>query len=143
MRLWSLSPKYLDAKGLGGAWREALLARKVLKGDTKGYRNHSQLIRFRATKDPIGAINEFLVCIYHESLRRNFSYDSSKLEYGKPIDKIYVSSGQVAYEASHLRKKLTVRDPARLSSLDGNTELNSIFIVVDGPIENWEKVEFS
>jgi len=33
LRLWSLNPKYLDAKGLVALWREALLARKVLSGE--------------------------------------------------------------------------------------------------------------
>ena len=28
MRIWSLHPRYLDAKGLVALWREALLARK-------------------------------------------------------------------------------------------------------------------
>ncbi len=38
MRLWSLHPRYLDAKGLVALWREALLARAVLRGATRGYR---------------------------------------------------------------------------------------------------------
>ena len=46
MRLWSLHPKYLDIKGLVACWREGLLARKVLLDQTKGYKNHPQLIRF-------------------------------------------------------------------------------------------------
>lgn len=37
MRLWSIHPKYLDAKGLVALWREALLAQKVLKGETTGW----------------------------------------------------------------------------------------------------------
>ena len=45
MRLWSLHPMYLDVKGLVALWREGLLARAVLKGKTKGYTNHPQLIR--------------------------------------------------------------------------------------------------
>ena len=32
MRLWSLHPKYLDSRGLVALWREALLARQVLRG---------------------------------------------------------------------------------------------------------------
>ena len=35
MRLWSLHPKYLDARGLVALWREGLLAQAVLKGQTK------------------------------------------------------------------------------------------------------------
>jgi len=38
MRLWTLHPRYLDPKGLVTAWREALLAQKVLSGATRGYR---------------------------------------------------------------------------------------------------------
>jgi hypothetical protein len=45
MRLWTLHPRYLDVKGLTAAWREALLAQKVLAGFTIGYMNHPQLIR--------------------------------------------------------------------------------------------------
>ena len=37
MRLWTISFKYLDAKGLVALWREALLAKNVLAGLTKGY----------------------------------------------------------------------------------------------------------
>jgi len=36
MRLWSLHPRCLDAKGLVALWREGLLARAVLRGVTKG-----------------------------------------------------------------------------------------------------------
>ena len=37
MRLWTLHPKYLDPQGLVALWREALLARAVLQGKTRGY----------------------------------------------------------------------------------------------------------
>jgi len=40
MRLWTVHPKYLDAKGLVALWREALLAQKVLRGKTRGYKFH-------------------------------------------------------------------------------------------------------
>lgn len=56
MRLWSVHPKYLDTRGLTACWREGLLARKVLLGQTKGYRNHPQLIRFRNTQNPVAAV---------------------------------------------------------------------------------------
>ncbi len=38
MRLWSIHPKYLDVKGFVGLWREALLAQRVLRGETNVYR---------------------------------------------------------------------------------------------------------
>lgn len=52
MRIWSVHPSLLDAKGLVACWRETLLAQKVLQGLTKGYTNHPQLDRFKASSDP-------------------------------------------------------------------------------------------
>lgn len=40
MRIWSVHPQYLDAKGIVALWRETLLAKNVLEGNTKGYKNH-------------------------------------------------------------------------------------------------------
>ena len=37
IRIWTLHPKYLDAKGLVAVWREALLAKHVLENKAKGY----------------------------------------------------------------------------------------------------------
>ncbi|MGB4136662.1 MAG: pyrimidine dimer DNA glycosylase/endonuclease V, partial [Microbacterium sp.] len=51
MRLWSVHPRYLDAKGLVACWREALLAQAVLAGRTRGYARHPQVERFRAATD--------------------------------------------------------------------------------------------
>lgn len=56
MRLWPIHPKYLGTKGLVALWREALLAQKVLQGNTKGYKNRPSLLRFKATNNPEGAI---------------------------------------------------------------------------------------
>jgi Pyrimidine dimer DNA glycosylase len=39
MRLWTVHPRYLDAKGLVAVWREGLLAQKVLLGATRGYKH--------------------------------------------------------------------------------------------------------
>ena len=52
MRLWSIHPQYLDTKGLVALWREALLAQNVLHGNTKGYKNHPQLLRFKGISNP-------------------------------------------------------------------------------------------
>jgi len=60
MRIWSVHPKYLDAKGIVALWRETLLAKNVLEGNTKGYKNHPQLTRFKAIEKPLEAINQYL-----------------------------------------------------------------------------------
>lgn len=140
MRLWSLHPRYLDTKGLLAVWREALLARKVLEGNTKGYRNHPQLARFRASHDPISAINLFLHVIYDESCKRGYCFDLSKLQKTKPIS-IAVNSGQVVFEATHLKNKLFHRSPKDLDTLNKieHLELNPLFYLVEGEVENWEK----
>lgn len=59
MRLWSLSPHYLDQKGLVALWREGLLAKAVLEEKTKGYKNHPQLDRFKSSQMPLEEINEY------------------------------------------------------------------------------------
>ncbi|MGH1537621.1 MAG: pyrimidine dimer DNA glycosylase/endonuclease V [Gammaproteobacteria bacterium] len=78
MRLWSIHPKYLDTKGLVAVWREGSLAQKVLKGQTRGYKNHPQLDRFKSKRDPIAAIGRYLFYIHKESLERNYNFDLKK-----------------------------------------------------------------
>ena len=67
MRLWSLHPKYLDPQGLVALWREALLAQAVLRGDTRGYKAHPQLDRFRAQASPEAAIAAYLLAVWEEA----------------------------------------------------------------------------
>ena len=70
MRIWSLHPKYLDTMGLLALWRETLLAKKVLEGKTKGYKNHSQLHRFKTAKKPIDTLNFYLKSIWLEAKKK-------------------------------------------------------------------------
>lgn len=104
MRLWSLHPKYLDTKGLTACWREGLLARKVLLNQTKGYRNHPQLIRFRNTQDPVAAIDVFLSAVLAEAQSRGYNFDGAKINLNVQSDKIEVTQGQLDYEFEHLKK---------------------------------------
>ena len=67
MRLWSLHPKYLDSKGLVALWREGLLARAVLKGETEGYKQGPQLIRFKNLNHPVSFIDSYLLNVYEEN----------------------------------------------------------------------------
>ena len=46
MRLWTLHPKYLDAKGLVALWREALLAQKNIVVEFTKPRNARFKYRF-------------------------------------------------------------------------------------------------
>lgn len=156
MRIWSLHPKYLDTKGLVALWRETLLAKHVLEGKTKGYKNHPQLERFEGHKNPLLAINFYLNEIYLEAKERNYNFDESKFkklskkELGR-LEKIFVNDKQVEYEFSHLLNKLKIRDTERIKLLNKEIKdklkqnkkykinLYSIFKIKKGEIETWEK----
>lgn len=142
MRLWSIHPKYLDKMGLLAVWREGLLAKKVLEGKTKGYKNHPQLIRFKNCENPITAINAFLYEIYKESKIRNYKFNEKKITKVKLKNKIPVTSKQVEFEFKHLLKKLQSRDNEKYFELlkVKKIEVNPIFRIVPGKIEKWEKI---
>jgi hypothetical protein len=143
MRLWSISPEYLDVKGLVANWREGLLARKVLLGKTKGYRNHPQLIRFRAADDPISAVDNYLGFVLEEGLSRGYRFDSSKINKVSSEKAMKVTKGQIDYEFSHLLNKLKDRDPERYNRLKDVQKIkaNRFFAIVPGELETWEKLD--
>ena len=144
MRLWTIHPKYLDSKGLVALWREALLSQKVLQNETKGYRNHPQLIRFENTDNPLGVIGNYLKEIYKESLKRGYSFNKSKINRNRSTFKIEVKKGQLNYELLHLKKKLKNRDLnayQRIKTIK-YVEPNPIFNVIDGDIESWESINY-
>ena len=140
MRLWSLHPCYLDAKGLVALWREALLAQKVLKGGTKGYRNHPQLKRFKQQRNPPGAIAAYLEGIYEEAMRRGYKFNKDKIESSCSREKMVVTTGQITHELEHLKTKLRSRDPAAYARIEKikRAETHPLFEVVKGRIEEWE-----
>ena len=138
LRLWSLHPRYLDTKGLLAVWREGLLAQKVLQGRTKGYRNHPQLDRFKAQKDPRKAIGNYLLEVWKEANSRGYSFARAKVRRTGKMKPIPVTRGQVKYEWEHLRKKLRKRDPARLKNLKGKPKLDPVFLSVPGTVTDWE-----
>ena len=141
MRLWSLHPELLDRAGLGGLWREALLAQAVLAGRTRGYRNHPQLARFRECRDPRGAVVAYLSEVRREAARRGYSYDPARIDDLPPwTGPLPVTSGQVAYELDHLREKLRRRSPADADRLPtADAPVHPLFTVVPGPVEAWER----
>jgi hypothetical protein len=142
MRIWSLHPQHLDVKGLVALWRETLLAQKVLRGETQGYRHHPQLQRFRAHPEPLAAIAEYLRAVQREARRREYNFDASKIGPQTTRKKITVTQGQVEYELKHLRNKLAVRDADALERLQqfGTPALHPLFRAVEGDVEAWEVV---
>jgi hypothetical protein len=141
MRLWSLHPEYLDARGLVALWREGLLARKVLQHQTTGYKNHSQLYRFNAHLQPRVAIDCYLRYVYEEAVRRGFHFDVAKIGLKQQCPKIPLTKGQIEYELNHLKTKLKLRDPARYKKILAVKKpmAHPLFKVIMGGIESWEK----
>lgn len=157
MRIRSLSPEYLDVKWLVALRREGLLARNVLLGNTKWYRNHSQLIRFKEQKsDSLLFLDTYLKNVYLEACERWYHFDESKIWNQFTDKKIKVTSWQIAYERKHLMSKLKNRDEKiykRYITLDEKkirpfwfirelwqVRINNIFDIVDWEIESWEKI---
>lgn len=143
MRLWSLHPQYLDPAGLVALWREALLARAVLRGQTRGYRHHPQLIRFREHPQPVSAIAAYLEDVYDEACRRGYAFDSSKLDRRRKARPMRVTNGQLAFEWRHLSRKLRSRNRAWAARWRGVTmpDAHPLLVVVDGPAEAWEATQ--
>src|SRR5690606_41678190 len=112
MRLWSFHPRYLDPQGLVALWREALLARAVLRGGTRGYRHHPQLERFRAHAYPRYAICSYLSAVHDEALSRGYGFDRAKVGPVRSIEGIVVTRGQLESEWELLLRRRAVPSPA-------------------------------
>ncbi|HLJ83582.1 MAG TPA: pyrimidine dimer DNA glycosylase/endonuclease V [Candidatus Eremiobacteraceae bacterium] len=141
MRLWSLHPKYLDPKGLVALWREALLAQAVLRGETRGYRNHPQLDRFKKSAAPRRNVSNYLAAIHDEACARGYKFDRKKFRRSSAARTLTVTRGQLAYEWRHLQNKLRARDSATLKKWKkiSSPAPHPLFRVHDGPRESWER----
>lgn len=141
MRLWSLHPKYLDPQGLVALWRESLLAQAVLRGETKGYRNHPQLERFKNAAQPLDAISWYLKGIHEEAVMRGYAFDEGKIKPALNRQSLAVNTGQLQYERMHLLSKLKVRNHdlylkwRNIEAMDAHP----LFTIVEGDVEPWER----
>ena len=137
MRIWSLHPCLLDRRALVACWRETLLAQKVLRGLTRGYTNHPQLIRFRAHPQPLEAVAADLCGLADEADARGYSFNRALIGAGEDstgknssgkndtdkncadkaedpyasVARIPVPLGQLEYELAFLQHKVAGRDP--------------------------------
>ena len=165
MRLWSIHPKYLDRQGLLACWREGLGALKALKAwsisEKCGYQNHPQLNRFKKSEMPVYLLYAFNENIYRESIVRGYIFDKSRLDgfvddydigvTKSDVKRVAVTTGQINYEAEYLlplklKSRKTGTDNERLNMLQDDIEndcikINSVFKIVEGDIESWEKIK--
>ena len=141
MRLWTVHPKYLDARGLVTLWRETLLAQKVLQGATKGYRNHPQLSRFKEQSDPVAYVATYLRFVHQEAATRGYRFDGTKIAPGQSRRRIKCSRGQLLFEWQHLKTKLKLRDPRKHAEIKQSRypDPHPLFVIVDGDVAPWER----
>ena len=110
----------------------------MLFGETKGYVNHPQLIRFRNSFNSKLYIGTYLYYVYLDGLKRKYSFDLRKIRaYSLKIEKIPITIGQLRYEYAHLMKKLMKRSPSYYQKLKSilEPEPHPIFTVTPGEIE--------
>jgi hypothetical protein len=141
MRLWTLHPRYLDAQGLVALWRESLLALAVLRGETRGYRHHPQLSRFREQPEPLAVIAAYLRGVRDESLVRGYRFDGALIPEARLVAPLSETEGQLLYEWGHLREKLRVRSPASFEKCVA-VEMplaHPLFEIGPGPVAAWER----
>jgi len=122
-------------------WREALLAQAVLRGKTKGYRHHPQLLRFRAHSSPVGCVGEYLRAVHAEAATRGYRFAAERITPAKALGRLTVTREQLEFEWRHLLEKLRVRDPARLIELSKvkRPTPHPLFRVVRGSVASWER----
>jgi hypothetical protein len=141
MRIWTVHPCHLDPQGLTALWREALLARAVLRGATRGYLHHPQLVRFQGHSSPRGAISGYLSAVYEEADRRGYVFDRSKVGPVCECGRIVATRGQLEYEWEHLLPKLRRRSPEWYRRVRRLTPVaHPSFRIVAGPVAPWERV---
>ncbi len=117
------------------------MAKAVLRGETRGYRSHPQLERFKNHTTPFVAISLYLQAIYEEAVARGYAFDKSKIQVTAEPATLVVTSGQLNYEWTHLLNKLKNRNSAIYQKWQETTapEPHPMFEVRVGQIEPWER----
>ncbi|MDH5205720.1 MAG: pyrimidine dimer DNA glycosylase/endonuclease V, partial [Hylemonella sp.] len=113
----------------------------VLHGQTRGYRHHPQLDRFRNSDAPLAAMSLFLQAVQTEALSRGYAFDARKIHPVQESVQLPVTAGQMQFEWEHLLAKLQLRKPDLLRRWQstGAPEAHPLFTVCPGDIEAWER----
>lgn len=110
-----------------------------------GYVNHSQLQRFKAALDPSGSMFQYLACVYAEGRRRGLNFNPTLVRVRIANDlqsvRIPVTQGQVYFEIGHYNRKLAYTGLVPISAVKHGKSVNTVFYVVPGERESWEKTK--
>jgi hypothetical protein len=90
---------------------------------TKGWKNHPQINRFKAHRDPVAAISFYLQEVHREATKRGYNYNYSKiLNSVEEIELLDLTSGQLRYELTLLSERLEHGDPRACATVEGDVE---------------------
>jgi hypothetical protein len=140
MRIWTVHPKHLDRQGLLALWREGLLAQKVLRGKTRGYKNHPQLERFKKHKNPVAAIATYLENVFFEATQRGYRFKKTKICPDRTRIKIIETNGQLLYEWKHLKRKILKRQGKLPANKISCPTAHPSFKIITGKVRSWENI---
>jgi pyrimidine dimer DNA glycosylase len=121
------------ARGVAGA--------ESFARQTRGYKNHPQLLRFSEMENPPAALAAYLKAVHEESVRRGYNFDGSKIGAQRSRRKIRETRGQLLYEWKHLKRKFKKRDSKRSRDF-ASVKIpapHPLFEMVSGEIRAWEK----
>lgn len=145
MRTWSLHIRYADRVGKSrcyGEGRGCYLAQLGLPGGR--HKKHTQYIRFQRTGRPLEYLSLYLWYVHDELVREGMVRDGKfSTKHLIPRDKLTnlpklpVTSGQLKFEAMHLRHKLAKR--GAVCYVPDAPAVHPLFFVVPGGIEDWER----
>ena len=112
---------------------------KEKQKDIKITRNSFAL---KKKKNPIEAINQYLSTIYNEAQKRGYNFSKEKIDMPLRKSVIKITDGQLQYERKHLLQKLKIRDKKKHSEFLTKKIIqpNPMFKVIEGDVEQWEKV---
>ncbi|MGQ0708115.1 MAG: hypothetical protein ACT4NV_00030 [Rhodoferax sp.] len=84
----------------------------------------------------------YLRAIHAEAVARGYAFDATKIQPGATPAALAVTSGQVAYEWSHLMAKLQARKPELFHQWNATAppEVHPLFTVHAGAIASWERL---
>lgn len=118
-------------------------AKKLLKENTIGYKNHTPLEGFKNAKETILFINNYSFYVWIGANQRIYNFDKTKFNYKETNIKINVKTEQITHERELLLSKLLIRDKILFENLkkNNNLEINLIFNLIHESIVKWEKIK--
>ena len=128
LRLWTVDPSFLDLKGILAQWNESLIIRKVLRGETKGWKKHPAVrdVLLYCSKNSIDFLNNYIEKIYEEGRKRKINFKEKYLEkHQKTLGE--VPEKKVISDYRILREKLLKRNPNFLKNWHSDPEKKILF----------------